>query len=856
MTFGTFLAHARRESRGGGARLVFFIACLALGVGAVVSVSSFADALDRGVRGEARQLLAADLSMRGRQPIGEDLRKAVAELPGSETADVLEMLTVVAVPSPDSGDGTTGASQLVELKVVDGGYPFYGDLELRPAGPLAPHLGPDTAVVGPELLRRLGVDIGDTLRIGGEDFQISAVVEREPDRVGGAFSMGPRVLLSAAGLERAGLEQYGSRIVYRLLVKLPVERDAELETLAAELEALAPDDGRVRVETYREAQPALRQGMRRMESYLGLAALLSLLVGGVGVAQTVRTWLAGRLDAIAVLKCLGYRPREVLALYLGQTALLGLVGSVVGVGLGVGLQLVAARLLEGILPVESLALWQPAAWFQGLLLGVGVSVLFSIAPLVTARRVPPVRVLRRSAEPLPASGWARWGTGAVLLGGTFALAWWQARSPIEAALFVGGLVAVTAVLTLAALALTRFARRPRSGARLWLRHGLSALARPGASTLGAIVGLGLGVLVVLAMFLVERGLVRQLDQDLPEGAPTAFFIDIQPDQWDGVREILERDDAEVGTAPVVMARIASLDGRDVSELVTERETRAEAEGGDVEEETWALRRELRLTYLDQLPEDNEILEGTLWGDPEVDEISVETEFAENLGVGLGSRVVLDIQGVQKELRVTSLRQVDWSTFGINFFMVVEPGVLESAPQFRLAAARLSPQRVQEAQDELAVAYPNVTVVQIREVLERVTAILSRLGLGVRLLGSLTVIAGLAILAGAVSAGAVRRGAEVALYKTLGMTRRQVVATYATEYALVGLVAGIIGTIGGGILAYAVLTRGMEVDWAPVAWHFPLALGVTVALSVGAGLVASLRALQRRPIEVLRAADAG
>ncbi|MEM9558185.1 MAG: FtsX-like permease family protein [Acidobacteriota bacterium] len=860
-----FLRHLRREARGGGARLVFFAACLAVGVGAVVSVAGVADGLDRAVRGEARQLLAADLLIEGRRPIPDEMLAAVDALPGSRRTAVLEMPTVVAVPEGVERRGLAAdarRSQLVELKAVGGTYPYYGALELEPPAPttndieLDALLGDDGVAVGPDLLRRLGLALGDPLRVGSATFTVRHRVEAEPDRIAGAFEIGPRVFVSSAGLERAQLEQFGSRITYRSLVRLPPTSDDELTTIAESIAAAAPSGSLHRVETWREAQPALRQGLRRTESFLGLAALLSLLIGGIGVAQTVRSWLAGRLDAIAVLKCLGYRPREVLGLYLGQTAVLGLAASLAGIVFGVVLQLVVVRLFAGILPVDTLDPVQPLAWAQGLLLGTGIAVLFALPTLDTARRVPPVRVLRRSAEPLPMSRVGRVLFALALLGGVFAIASWQATSMLRGALFTGGLALATALLTAGAYGVMRLAASPRRGARLWWRHGLSALARPGAATVGAVVALGLGVLVVLAMHLVERSLASRFDQDLPEAAPTTFLVDIQPDQWPAVRDALDEAGArDVQSVPVVMARFAALDGRAVDEIVAEREA-VDAEGGDGD--LWALRREQRLTYLEQLPEDNRIVAGALWpaggADDGIDEVSIEQEFAADIGVGVGSTVTVDIQGVELPLRVTSLRTVDWGTFGINFFLVVEPGVLDDAPQFRIAAASLDAEVAGPVQDRLALAYPNVSVIQIREVLEKVTAILERLALGIRILGWLTVLAGLAILAGAVSAGAVRRGAEVALYKTLGMTRRQVVATYAVEYALVGLVAGLVGTAGGGALAYTVLTRGMEVEWAAGGLWAPAAVLATVVLSVGAGLAASVQALRKRPIEVLRAAE--
>ncbi|MEO1365727.1 MAG: FtsX-like permease family protein, partial [Acidobacteriota bacterium] len=673
-----FFRQLRRESRGSGVRLVFFVLCLAVGVAAVVGVATFSSGLETGIRREARSLLAADLAIRGRQPVEPAFLEAVDALPGSDRASLMEMLTVVAVESPDGG--APGASQLTELKAVDGDYPFYGSLELEPAARLSELLSAETAVVGPELLDRLDLETGDTLRIGGQPFEIAGVVTEEPDRVAGAFSLGPRLFLSGAGVERAGLQKYGSRIVYRTLVRLPEMSDADLEAVAENLGATLEDPSAFRLETYRQAQPALRKGLESFEAYIGLAALLSLVIGGVGVAQTVRAWLAGRMDAIAIYRCLGYKPAQVARLYLAQTAVMALVASVLGVVLGVLLVAVPRASLAGVLPVEHLDPIQPLAWLQGLGLGTGVALLFAYPPIAAARRVPPIRVLRRSAEPLPQSRGAVAGTAALLVGGVFALAWWQSRSALDGGLFTAGLLVSAALLAGAATLLARLAARPRRRVGLWLRQGLAALARPGAGTLGGIVALGLGVLVVLAMHLVERGLLGELDRDLPDEAPTAFLVDIQTDQWSGVQELLaEHGAAHYETAPVVMGRFKTINGRPVSEIVDERE--AQERKATEEDDTWALRRELRMTYLDGLGDDNQITAGSLWS-AEGPEVSLEEEFAGNLGVGVGDALVFDIQGVEVPVTVTSLRSVDWSSFGINFFIVAEPGVLDEAPQSR------------------------------------------------------------------------------------------------------------------------------------------------------------------------------
>ncbi|HXO22377.1 MAG TPA: FtsX-like permease family protein [Thermoanaerobaculia bacterium] len=849
MSFAGYLRTMLRECRGAAGRLGFFVACLAVGVAAVVAVAGLSSSLDSGLRAEARQLLAADLVVEGSQPLppGTDLLRSI-DLPGVRRTDVKEMVTVVSAPGVAGWPGRPGASQLVELKAIDGEYPFYGKLELLPRSPLADLLRADTAVVAPELLSRLGLKVGDPLLIGGQTFRIAGKVLSEPDRISISLTLGPRVFLNGAGLGRTTLVARGSRVNNKTLIKLPDGASPpEVTAAAGRLRRSLPHPSFYRVETYREGQPALRTNFQRIGTFLGLVALLSLFVGGIGVAQSVRAWLASRMDAIAILKCLGMRPREILALYLGQTALLGLAGSLAGMAVGAAVQTLLPYLFPDLIPAELIRVWQPTALLRGLGLGLGVAILFSLPPLAGVLRVPAARVLRRDAEPLPGHRPIVAGTLAALAAGILVMAALQSGSWLRGAQFTGGVVGVTLALTLAALAVVWGVRRLPRGfggfSNMAIRHGLAALARPGAATMGAIVALGLGVLVVLAMSLVERRLSQELTSELPVGAPSAFLVDIQPDQWPGVERLLRQAGASrVESVPVVMARLTAIDGRGV-----ERMAGRMPRGG----RRWALTREQRLTYMAKLPEDNVIVAGKLWSDPRKAEVSLEQEFANDLGVGLGSTLTFDVQGVPIDLTVTSLRTVNWQTFGINFFLVVEPGVLESAPQQRLAVAHLPRGGEQRVQDLLAARYPNVTLLKIREILEKIVHVLRRIGLGVRFLGGFTVLAGIAILAGAVSAGAGRRGLEVALLKTLGVTRRGVMATFAVEYALIGLVAGVIGAAGGAVLSWAVVTRGFTLRWEPQTLPLLAAVAGSILLTVIAGIGASFRALERRPIEVLR-----
>lgn len=848
MSLRTLFTWAVRELRGGGARAVLFVLCLAIGVAAVVAVAGLSRALDAGIRREARTLLGADLALISAQPIPAGLIAAIDASPGWDRSDVITLATMAATPPRASGPGP---SRLVALKVVDQQFPYYGALRLEPDGTIASTLDPGGVIVAPELLPRLGLQLGDRLRIGSGEFTIRALVREEPGRVNVAFSLGPRVFLSHAGFARTGLQGLGTRVDHRVLLRAPRSDLDQVATLVARLTPLLPADGSVRIESFREAQPALRSGLLRTERFLGLVALVSLLVGGVGVAQTVRAWLAGKIDALATLKVLGLRPREAFSLFALQTALLALLGSLVGAVLGtVALSLVPS-VLSGILPQVDLDPLQPAAIARGIGLGVGIALLFSIAPLARALRVPALRALRADVEPLPTHPGLAFGLLLLLGGGLWGIASAQARSSLYGALFTLALALAALLLALAARALQRLAEPlALATGRFSLRQGLKALSRPGAGTIGAIVGLGLGVTLVATMYLVHSRLERELRSELPEGAPTAFLVDIQPDQWPALEAQLSALGAtRIESVPFVSARLTAIDGVPVR-VPTDRVNGAE------DANDWVRRREQNLSSLPTLPPGNELIAGQLWSDPARAEVSIETEFARDLGVGLGQTLRFSIQGVPLDLTVTSLRSVDWKTFGINFFLVVEPGVLDQAPQNRVAACRLPTGQDGAVQDALAATFPNVTLLSIREILDKVTAIFARIGLAVRVLGSFTVLAGVAILGGAISAGAARRGRDVALLKTLGMTRAEVIRAQAVEFALAGAVAGLLGALSAATIAWGVLRFVMELPLADqpgtLATVLVLALSLTITLATTAGLLASLGPLRRKPLDTLRA----
>lgn len=842
MNIGTYLRWMGRESRGSRGRMLYFVACLAIGVAAVVGTAALSQSIEAGFRAKSREILGADITVDARRPLPPELYAAMDEIPDVRRSDVLETASMVATANTMG----PGKSRLALIHAVTGGYPLYGEVITEPPGGLKRHLRPDTVVAAAALLESLDLVPGDELWVGGKTFRIAAAVTREPGRLGFSSFIGPRIYLAREGFDKSGLLSFGARVQYRSYFAFgtPMSR-VELDEIVSRLKKEVPGAAYLDFDTHHEVGPGGRRSSRRVEGFVGLVALLSLVVGGIGISQIVRAWLVSRTPAIAVMRCLGLTPRQILTLSLGHTVLLALFGSLVGAALGLLLPFVARAAAPDLLPDVAVTVFPVGAILRGIGLGIGLSLAFALPPLTAIWRVPPARVLRSDAEPLPPNRIAAIAAAVALLLGVFAAAWVQAGEIKPAMWFTGGFAVLVGVLFLCAKALTFVARHvPRRHLPPYLAHGIAALARPGAGTTGAVVALGLGTMVVTGMWLVETRLREGILGRIPPDAPTMFLVDIQSDQWDGVRqELLDSGARAVEQVPVVTARITSIDGLSIAELTADADDSGRSRRG--------LTREQRLTWRKELTPDNEILEGALWSDSDRFEVSIEQRFAERLGVKLGSRIEFDVQGVPLTLFVTSIRSVEWQSFAINFFLVVEPGALEGAPALYVANARVPEEREAELQDRLAATYPSITVLRVRPILMQVLNLLERIAAGIRLLGSFTVLAGLAILAGAVSATALRRGGEVALLKTLGVTRPGVTVLLFTEYGLSGLVAGAVGAGGALLLAWAYFEYVAELQVTLPLLALPVgALGCGLLTAI-CGVAASARALRVRPIEALR-----
>ena len=827
---------AWRETRGAWRQFAGFLVCIALGVGALVAVLSVGATLDRSLGREARALLGGDVELRSARPLDPAAEAPVQDLArrGATVARVRELVAMARNPA-------RGGALLVELKAVDAQYPLYGRLDTAPPRPLDALLASGGVVVEEALLTRLGLAIDDPVAIGDATLTVTGVIRKEPDRAASLFTLGPRVLLNAASLDATGLLRPGSRVRHRTLLRLPASIEPTVAR-AALVEAMA--DPAVRVATFDEAQPGLRRFFDQLTAYLRLVGLTSLFVGGIGVAAAVRAFLARKVATIAILRCVGANARTLTAVYSVQALALGVLGSLTGAAFGTAAQLALGPLLQPFVPFELEARPSPVAVATGLLAGVLATLLFALWPLLSARAVPPAILLRHPVDAGSVRPRRPWAVAVAIAGGLAAIALWQAGPLKIGAIFIGAAAGALGVLVLAAWGTRALARRlPRPRSVAW-RHGLGGLIRPGSQTIGVTVALGIGVTLLTAVALLERGLGRQLDLERRREAPSFFFVDVQPDQAEAFSQAIAAIPG--GTAPslvpVVRARLGAINGEPIAR-----------ERWRGREDAWRVTREYVLTFADERPAGTVLTRGRWWapGDRGRAWISVEAEAARALGVDLGGTLTFDIQGLPVTAEVLSLRKVDWQTLGANFFVIFSPGPLDGAPFAYLGTARVPPEADTAVQERVAAAFPNVTVIPVRDVLQRVTGVLDRIAVAIRLVALFVLGAGLTVMAEALAQSRAQRLYESVILRTLGATRGRVARAFAVEYGCLGLVAGLGGALTGALTAWIVLRFILDVppalDAAPVA----AALLASVALAVAVGFLGTFRLLGRKPLPVLR-----
>lgn len=880
---------AWRELRSSWRHFVYFLACIALGVGAVVGVSLFSANVERAVLKEARGLLGGDLEIRLSRPLEGPGAAVLADVAGRGivTTRVSELVAMAAPANRPPGG--VDATQLVELKAVESRYPLYGVVRVEPDRPLMELLHPAPerchdlchgAVVQEALLIRLGLGLGDAIKIGQATFRIAGVIHTEPDRMANMFSLGPRVVISREGLAAADLIKPGSRMRERHLLKLPASM--ALSPLIHELRGRLTAES-ARVSSYRDAQPQLKQFLDQLARYLGLVGLTALFVGGIGVALSVHAFVREKLPSIAILKTVGADTQTIIASYLGQALGLGLLGSVAGIGIGIALQSILPQAVSTLLATDVLQQVEFTSMLsfgalvpvgKGLGLGILTTLLFSLWPLLTIRDIKPAAIFRREVEREEAPSVrretslvaraGRWVTADPLRSATAAgigiglagLSVWQAGSLMIGGLFIGGLLIAIAILAGAAHGLLRGLRALPVPRALSLRQALGNLHRPGGQTLGVMVSIGVGVMVILAIALLQQALVRQVGENRPSDSPTFFFIDIQPDQARAFGELVHRrtGDFAPDLTPLVRSRIHAIDGRLVTDERDDQPEEPSTQSKDDKRKSWYANREYVLTFLDHLPKDNTIVKGAWWKPGQMfskPQVSVEEDAAKHLGLDIGSLLDLNIQGTIVQAEVSSMRKVEWGNFSTNFYMIFSPGSLDAAPMTYVATVRVPPQEEVAFQSAVVAAFPNVTAINIGEVLDSFARVLDRLSLAIRGVALFCLMTGALVMAAALAATRYRRLYEAVILKALGATRGLIARSFAAEYALLGCVAGVIGVALASVFSWVILRYILDLPWS-LEWPLlAVGLGCTVLLTLLVGFLSTYRILGQPPLTVLR-----
>ncbi|HSC26396.1 MAG TPA: FtsX-like permease family protein [Vicinamibacterales bacterium] len=876
-----FILHmSARELRASWRRLLFFFTCVAIGVGAIVALRSIIQSVRQGLVQEARTMIAADVLVQTNRPWTPEVLARVEEhlaaAPVLERTDSIETATMVRAEH-----GTSQVARMVELRGLEAAFPFYGTLGLQ-GGRVYDHslLANRGALAGADLLAQLDVAEGDRLIIAGHPFTINGVIEHEPGRRVGAFTFGARVLVDLEDLRSTGLLTFGSRASYQILLRV---RDDGVEPLTRRLRRELRDDF-VIARSYKSLEDDIGEDLLRAENYLSLVGFVIVVLGGIGVWSVTRVFVRQKIRSVAILKCVGATTRQVLATYVLQVVLLGLAGSLLGVALAaLGISVIPASLAESFGGVAYGL--TGSAVVQGVTVGLLVSLLFALVPLLEVRRVKPLLLLRgggdavpppgqdaRGAGPKPGTGrwvrelptramaagrsidWLQAGAGVLVMAALVVVASWQAASVRAGGIVSIGFAAVALTLYGAAWAVVRAVMPLASAPWFPLRHAVISLRRPGNQTRVILLAVGLGSFFVLGVRALQQNLVSEFAVELDRRGADMFLIDIQRDQVDGVRALLAERVGEYGRqarlVPVLRARVTGVRGGDVN-----LESYADVRGRG------SLAREYVITYRGGLEENEQITKGAFWDSdvplaPDAEqEVSIEQSIHERFDIGVGDRMRFDVLGRTLEARVTSVRRVEWEDSRSGGFMFVfRPGALSAAPHTFIGFVRGPADTTARArlQHALVTRYPNVTAIDGREILARVRRVVDNVILAISIVGGVALLGGVLILIGAVAMTKFQRVYEAAILRTLGASTRLLGTMLALEYCTLGLLAGLIGALGALGLSWAVTRHLFDIPWRPAPGLLAAGAALTMLLVGAVGVIASADVLRKKPLSTLRA----
>ena len=842
-TFRLAIRFSLREMRGGLSGFLIFITCIAFGVAAIGGVNSVARAITSGVESQGRELLGGDIRFELNHRETDAAETAFLEGLGTvaRSANIRSMARLA-----DGSDQT-----LVEVKAVDNAYPLYGSFVAEPDLPLDELLavedGVSGAVAADILFDRLGLAVGDRIRLGNSEFELRGRVASEPDAISDGFGLAPRLMVSLEQLQASGLIQPGSLVEHAYKVRLAEGTpETGLDRIRERASEEFPQAG-WSIRTRTNAAPALSSNVERFSQFLTLVGLTALVVGGVGVANAVRAYLDSKRGVIATFKSLGASGRFVFTVYLVQILIIASIGIAAGLVLGALMPPVATGVLASVIPVPSETGLYPGALGLAAVFGVLVTLAFALLPLGRARDIPATALFREmgfDAHGFPRAVYVILTLAiAVALAG---LAIWTAEDRRIATTFVGAAIFAFLVLRIVASGVQAAARRSPRVRSTMLRLAIGNIHRPGALTPSVVLSLGLGLTLLVTLALIDGNLRRQIAGNLPEQAPNFFFVDIQSGDAEAFGDLVTElaPDGKLIRVPMLRGRVMELNGVDV------REVQVPPEGA------WVLRGDRGITYARNLPENSTLTSGTWWSQDHDGEplVSFAAQEGRELGLSLGDTVTVNVLGRNITARIANFRDVQWESLGINFVMVFSPNTFAGAPHAWLATLS-DPDATTAEESQLlnAVtrAFPGVTSVRVKDALDIVNDIVAQLAVAIRASAAVALIASVLVLSGALAAGNRARVHDAVVLKTLGATRRTLIGAFSLEYALIGLATAVFALLAGGVAAWYVIARIMTL---PSAFLPEVALSTVVlalVLTVGFGLIGTWRVLGHKAAPVLR-----
>jgi putative ABC transport system permease protein len=855
-----------RELRSSWRRLLFFFVCVAVGVGAIVALRSVIQSVRGGLVSEARSIIASDVLVSTNRAWTDEVRTALdARISTSDVLERMEAIETATMVRPEEGAAT---ARMVELRGVQPRFPFYGQVLLQDGRPYSHDLLRGRgALVRPELLTQLGTSVGQRLMIGGQPFTIRGVIAQEPGRRAGVFSFGSRVLVDYDDLRATGLLTFGSRASYQILLRV---RDGAVDGLTRTLRQEFRDRF-VQARSYRQTEDDIGEDLMRAENYLSLVGFIMVVLGGIGVWSVTRVFVKQKIRSVAILKCVGATAGQVLATYIAQVMLLGVGGSLLGVAIAAGaIAAIPASAAAAFGNVSYGLTWSAA--LQGLAVGVLVSLLFSLVPLLEVRRVKPLLLLRggdsgasaivsqgatavRSPRSLIPAALRRAdpvqiGAAVLVTAALVAVAAWQAASWQVALVVCGGFAGIALVLHGAGWVLVKAVRPLASAPWFPLRHAVVSLRRPGNQTRVILLAVGLGSFFVLGVRALQSNLLAQFSVQLDRSGADMFLIDIQQDQVDGVRKQVEQVGATPRLIPVLRARVTGVRGSE-----TNLESYADVRGR-------SLGREYVITYRNHLEPNETVIGGQFWSqapplpaDATELEVSIEKVIHERSRINVGDVMRFDVLGRIVHARVTSIREVEWGDARNGGFMFVfRPGPLERAPHTYIGTLRAPEDPAARArfQRDLITAFPNVSAIDVREVMAALQSVVDNVTMAITIVGAVALASGALILIGAVAMTKFQRIYEAAILRTLGASTRLLATMLALEYSALGLIAGMIGAAGALGLSWAVCRYVFEIEWEPAPGLLTAGALITTALVGVIGVAASLDVLRKKPLATLRA----